>query len=371
MFKNLTLTLAIVMLFVVATIAHSHDEAWHSHGEGTLDHDANGFASSDHSNVKLETKAEYTRILGPNDDGIIEEWHCPSGVVTIGGVAMDIPCTPEKKTIKHKVYAEHSHPLKSGHSHGDDTPVENIETTVTTPVVRNPNPVGGGTATVESSPATTNVPQSKPATVDDKAPQKIDTVPVADLKFVYETEWMLKDLGLSAPQWIEIYNSNSVDVNIKGWTFEYTIWRNLKRHVESKILSDFKIPARSAIILATRAIRANRSDVDKDKVYVLDIGYHLKGGWKITAADGTLISQHPVQFGVGKNNIPGAWQGTVNWREQIRTSFEYRKSATVPNAYYGHSRDVGSPGFYESPAPAAPSLRKLKRVTMWSKLKQK
>lgn len=38
--------------------------------------------------------------------------------------------------------------------------------------------------------------------------------------------------------------------------------------------------------------------------------------------------------------------------------------------YYGNSENIGSPGFYEQPAPATPSLIRRKQIGTWADLKK-
>ena len=192
---------------------------------------------------------------------------------------------------------------------------------------------------------------------------------------------MLVDLGGSVPQWFELYNQNPQEVDLTGWKLYY---RKTKRHIADMeilyiVLTDIKIPARGAIILATYETKT--TSVDSEKIYVLrDSQGHninLKLGWKLTApgtngADDIIISEQPRdEHGNGKfgeGNVQRRFRGKVKWK-RTRTSFEYRRSEEVEQGYYGHINDISTPGFYEPHVPKAPSLIR-KSVTTWASLKK-
>lgn len=269
------------------------------------------------------------------------------------------------------------------------TPTETQPTTQPTTAPAN---TGDTTPTTETT--TTTAVEERRTSTGTSVPQPIGIAPptrlihktAPDPRRVYETEFMLVDLGGGEPQWIELFNANSQEIDLTGWKFEYRVAMghlgNLRTHHIT--LADLKIPGRSVIILTTH--ETTITSLDAEKIHVLrnpqgkSIGYVLKSGWRLTVpgtngGEDIIISEQPRdefnngRFGDGK--IQKTFHGKVNWSEQTRTSSEYRPSAEVEQGYYGHENDIGTPGFYEPPPPAAPTLQKPKRITMWANLKRK
>ena len=313
---------------------HCHSGGWHYHRrvaneEGFADNHDNHH--NDHSKTGYEVDDEMCRNTEqPPDDNT-------------GG-------TPD--------------PTTTSPTNTDQTP-----TPTTTPIVVG----GGGPPAVEESgtPEGTSKSSVEKLTPTPEGTSKSSvgkpTPTPADPKQVFATEWILLDLGRSVPQWIEFYNANPIEINLKGWKFHYAVTQNFKTHLKIITLTDFLIPAGEAAILATAATK--QSTVDPEKVYNLDIGYVLKSGWKLTDADGTIIHAIGEKFtGIARTKPPyGTFEG-AKWRDVKRVSHKnYPSGEPTTASYYGHRDDITHPGHHE-PVQAAPSS--LRRITMWGKLKQ-
>ncbi|MCY4568406.1 MAG: hypothetical protein OXD49_08900 [Candidatus Poribacteria bacterium] len=275
-------------------------------------------------------------------------------------------------------YPPHSHVKESG---GNNSPPA-------TTIVSNPNPVpqrqvnpdpdpqpvvstGGSTGDNTGDPvvneqqfsraiqnAVVSVPVSKPKPV----------MSVSQRLLV--TEYMLLDNGRKEPHWIEVYNPNTVAVDLAGYTFTHGEWHSRNKYSHHKqTLMKFEIPAKSAIILASHDITKHIGDhiggLDKKQIYQLNLNqYILKSGWLFQDPQGNDIHRVGRAFDLGGPVIPphaGKW---------IRQSHHRYPSADAPSkTYYGEPHDVGTPGFFEH-APAAPALIRPKRFGIWADLKK-
>ena len=195
------------------------------------------------------------------------------------------------------------------------------------------------------------------------------------------TEYMIRDWSKGGvkigngnlPQWIELHNPNIEAVNLKGWTFQYATrrFRNQPYKVHTLTLAatedGFSIPGGGVAILATQRLPARKfSGIEATQVYNLNIENVLKRGWVLTDADGKEIQRlgREAFSALGDPVAPPHQEGA-------RVSYQtYRSEAPSESYYYGDGRDIGSPGFYKSPPPAAPSLVKPKRIGTWARLKQ-
>ena len=190
------------------------------------------------------------------------------------------------------------------------------------------------------------------------------------------TEYMVRDwAGVGGlPQWIELYNPNTEAVNLKGYTFQYATrqFANQPYKINSLKLADtadgFSIAGGGVAILATQRPRdVVVSGIEiSSQVYNLSIQNVLKRGWVLMDADGEEIQRLGRRaFSALSDPVAPPHQG------EARVSHSVLPSETPSEPYYyGHSNDVGSPGFYEAPAPAAPSLVIRKRVGTWASLKR-
>ena len=162
------------------------------------------------------------------------------------------------------------------------------------------------------------------------------------------TEYMMRDGGFERlPTWIELYNPNTEAINLNGYVFT---WKG-----GTHAIQDFSIPPLTAVILATKQT-LKKSGITDNQVYDLgiDCGRCLKSGWRLQGELIDFEEKHPAKRG---------W-----WKE--RESFQRYRHVNPEGYYYGRANDIGSPGFYETPAPAAPILIR-QHVGMWANLKRR
>ena len=240
-------------------------------------------------------------------------------------------------------------------------------TTVATPVV-------GGTPEGTSSPQ--QVVSSGPQETQSGAPPA--RLPLQPLRV---TEYMVRDWSKGGvwsgnsnlPQWIELHNPNIEAVTLRDYTFQYAtrFFANYPYTIHTLTLAateeGFSIPGGGVAVLVTHDVPSRRfSGIEATHVYNLDIENVLKRGWVLTDADGKEVQR------IGRDAF-SALRDPVAPRHQdgARVSYQvYRSEAPSEPYYYGHSGDIGSPGFYKQPAPAAPSVVRRKRVGTWAGLKQ-
>ena len=190
------------------------------------------------------------------------------------------------------------------------------------------------------------------------------------------TEYMVRDWGGigGLPQWIELYNPNTEAINLKGYTFQYATRRfaNDPYKVHTLTLAEtedgFSIEGGGVAILATqkpRDVAVSGIEISS-QVYNLSIQNALKRGWVLMDADGEEIQRlGRTAFSALSDPVAPSHQG------KARVSYHVYPSESPPEPYYyGHSDDVGSPGFHEAPAPAAPSAVIRKKVGTWASLKR-
>ena len=104
------------------------------------------------------------------------------------------------------------------------------------------------------------------------------------------------------------------------------------------------------LLVSKLARESQQSGIDQGQVYSLNIreGRNLKAGWKISNAEGYTVYCVGQAFNKGGPVLPGGWNE--------RKAYERYPSTDSPTErYYGRDNDIGSPGFYEATAAAAPS----------------
>ena len=240
-----------------------------------------------------------------------------------------------------------------------------------------PTGVGDGTPVVEESgtPEGTSSPQPVVPVVTESPPQETPPEP-PPMQPIRVTEYMVRDwtAGIGGlPQWIEVYNPNTEAVNLKDYTFQYATRRSATASHKVHTLTlagaedGFSIPGGGVAILSTGTVSAWRfSGIEATQVYNLSIDNVLKRGWVLTDADGAEIHRlGRAAFGALGDPVAPLHQN------KARVSHQVVPSESPPETYYyGHREDIGSPGFYKQPAPAAPSAVKRKRVGTWASLKR-
>ena len=184
------------------------------------------------------------------------------------------------------------------------------------------------------------------------------------------TEYMLrgwcKGQG-NLPRWIELYNPHDSPVNLKQWRLKYVE----KGKVKTLRFKNFHIPAGGVGILVNHEGRKSRY-IDDDAVYILDIPKKaLESGWLLLDAEGTEIHRIGVAF---RTDALPELSDPVNpdLVSGRRVSHNRYASELPPRGgyYYGHSRDVGTPGFFQLPVSASPSKARPKLQTSWGAIKR-
>ena len=255
--------------------------------------------------------------------------------------------------------------------------------TVTTPIVEGggPAPTVEGSETPEDTSTDSGTPEDTLAVFETNIispPQETqpEAPPAPPLQPIRVTEYMVRDwAGVGGlPQWIELYNPNTEDVNLKGYTFQYATRQlaNDPYKIHTLKLAEmedgFSIAGGGVVILATQKPRdVVVSGIEiSSQVYNLSIQNVLKRGWVLIDADGEEIQRLGRKaFSALSDPVAPPHQG------EARVSHSVLPSETPSEPYYyGHSDDVGSPGFYEEPAPAAPSAVIRKTVGTWASLKR-
>ena len=180
------------------------------------------------------------------------------------------------------------------------------------------------------------------------------------------TEYMVDTWGngqKALPQWIEIYNPNTLAVNLVGYEFAYVY----KKQMRSITLRHFLIPPEGVIILATHIPRQRYryGGISDAQVYNLQIENALKQGWLFKDPLGNIIFQTGKRFGEKKDPIKPERQGIS------RVSFNvYDSEHTRDTYFFGFGADVSTPGFYEPKIPRSPILLRQRMKTTWASLKR-
>ena len=254
-----------------------------------------------------------------------------------------------------------------------DQPTVN-QPTITQPTITQPTTVAtGGTSEGVSSPQPVG-PVAAGSAPQERRPEP---TPMQPLRV---TEYMLRDwskggvIGNSnLPQWIELYNPNIEAVNLKGWTFQYATrrFRNQPYKIHTLTLAatedGFSIPGGGVAILSTQQLHERKfSGIEATQVYNLNIENVLKRGWVLTDADDKEVQR------LGRDAFSALWDPVAPpHQDGARVSHHvYLSESPSESYYYGDSGDIGSPGFYEQAAPAAPSLVRQKRIGTWADLKK-
>ena len=181
------------------------------------------------------------------------------------------------------------------------------------------------------------------------------------------TEYMVRTWGDGQdklPQWIEIYNPNSLAVNLVGYEFSYVF----KKQAHSIQLRHFLIPPEDTIILATHIPlqKWKYEGITESQVYNLKIENALKQGWSLKDPLGTIISETGKSFGQKENPIMPARVGLS------RVSYSVYGSERTKVAYFfGFRKDVSTPGFQEPQIPRSPALLHQRMKTTWAAFKRK
>lgn len=181
------------------------------------------------------------------------------------------------------------------------------------------------------------------------------------------TEYMVHTWGdgqRKLPQWIEIYNPNTLAVNLVGYEFSYVF----KKQSYSIQLRHFLIPPEGAIILATHIPRQRYryGGISESQVYNLKIENGLKQGWSLKDPFGEIISETGKSFGQKENPIVPARVGLSRMSYNV-----YGSERTKVAYFFGFRKDVSTPGFHEPQIPRSPVLLRQRMKTTWAAFKKR
>ena len=227
------------------------------------------------------------------------------------------------------------------------------------------------TGPLSDLPGMTGTHLERPTLGDPESDVFLENVQFLVFSHPIVTEYMLRGWSKgqgNLPQWIELYNPDDAPVNLKGWRIKYVEKGNIK----TLRLKNFHIPAGGVGILASHAAMWKSRYIDDDAVYILDIPKRsLEQGWLLLDAEGIEVHRIGVAFrtdALSELSDP-VKPDLVN---RGRVSHNRYASELPPRGgyFYGHSQDVGTPGFFELPAPASPSKARPKLQTSWGAIKK-
>ena len=182
----------------------------------------------------------------------------------------------------------------------------------------------------------------------------------------------------SLPQWIEVYNNSTNEVNLRGWKLHWKRLQPTLLEVTTTFKEDFRIPAQQSRLIITALGRhsggGNLSDEVVYQLHVLhaeelaqnDIANRnrliTRGGFslKLTNSKGVLVDHIGTLIGDKQS-----WQLHECLVEGVRTALIRRFDEGVPRAgterrgwrraidakrlaagiYYGSQHDLGTPGY--------------------------
>lgn len=194
------------------------------------------------------------------------------------------------------------------------------------------------------------------------------------------SEFMFEAGGDEAglPQWIEVYNNGSTEVNLSGWKLQWKSLQPAPLELTFTFNEDFRIPPEQARLIVTALGRhSGGGNLSEDDVYQLPLLYmagleqeiivsrfqSITGGGfslKLTNSQDTLVDHIATLIGGEKT-----WDLPETLIEGVRSSLIRRFDKKVPRAgterrgwiravdtknlvagiYYGSPQDLGTPGY--------------------------
>ena len=216
----------------------------------------------------------------------------------------------------------------------------------------------------------TGIQSEQPTLGDPESDVFLENVQFLVFSHPVVTEYMLRGWSKgkgNLPRWIELYNPHDAPVNLKGWRLKYVE----KGKVKTLRFKNFHIPAGGVGLLVSHEGQKSRY-IDEDAVYILDIPKKaLESGWLLLNSEGTEIHRIGVAF---RTDALSGLSDPVNpdLVNSGRISHNRYASELPPRGgyFYGHSRDVGTPGFFQLPVSASPSKVRPKLQTSWGAIKR-
>ena len=180
------------------------------------------------------------------------------------------------------------------------------------------------------------------------------------------------------PQWIEVYNNSSSEVNLRGWKLQWESLKPSPLDLTITFNSDFRIPPQQARLIVTALGRHSGSgNLSDDDVYQSSLLHEAGlaqemtvsrfqdisgGGFSLKLTNSTdVVVDHIGTLSGDKKR----WKLPVTLIEGVRSSLIRRFDAGVPRAgtekrgwrlafdakrlviglYYGSPHDLGTPGY--------------------------
>ena len=242
------------------------------------------------------------------------------------------------------------------------------------------------TATPESDSTTIativteTVITDEPITSTEPSEQTEQTLPEDVTHEVIFSEFMFESVGGEdgLPQWIEVYNNSTKEVNLNGWKLNWKRLQPIPFEVTTTFKEDFIVPVKQSRLIVTSLGRhSGGGKLSDDDVYQLhrlhaaeltreDIELHNRlidrGGFslKLTTANDVLVDY----IGTLQDDKQ-TWQLHECLVDGVRSSLIRRFDAGVPRSgterrgwrrafdakrlvlgiYYGHQHDIGTPGY--------------------------
>ena len=222
---------------------------------------------------------------------------------------------------------------------------------------------------------------------EDLSPPTEDTEDTEDLKQpdlsihkVVFSEFMFESVGgeNGLPQWIEVYNDSTKEINLRGWELHWKRLQPLPFEVTTTFKEDFIIPVeQSRLIVTSLGRHSGGAKLSDDAVYQL---HHLHAE-ELTREDIEIRNRLIDRGGfslklINPNDVIIDHIGTLTGNKQtwqlheclvngVRTSLIRRFDKGVPRSgterrgwrrafdakrlvagiYYGHSHDLGTPAY--------------------------
>ena len=248
-----------------------------------------------------------------------------------------------------------------------------VTATVATKTTVTGNAVTGNTATGGTGTGDPSTPADPTVPLEPTGPD-LSTHQVVISEFMFEAS--VGRIGL--PQWIEVYNNSSSEVNLNGWKLNWTNLKPSPLDTTITIDKDFRIPAQQVRLIVTALGRhSGVGNLSDDAVYqfppLVPIGsdqeilvsylrFIFGGGFslRLTNSNDVLVDQVGTLNG-GKKR----WDLPESLIEGDRSSLIRRFDEGVPRSgllkrawrraydakglvighYYGSPRDLGTPGY--------------------------
>ncbi len=237
-------------------------------------------------------------------------------------------------------------------------------------------------------------------TIPTPEPQEVYVPIVGTMHPIVFSEFLFQPINEvhSVAQWIEVYNKSTTDVNLRGWQLQlerhsdYPIINEpgeepiLERAV--KIQTNFVVPAGKARLIATSPGRnSGEKALESGQVYSLfdhhsdELNQHTDNKNSLIVADGFLLklldADNILIDIIGNLNEDGNTEWKISQRLlNVRVSFIRRFDGDTPrpgterrgwipadkvknppeDIYYGHSSDIGTPGYRSKSNPLPVNL---------------